>query len=111
MKRILFTLALLFLISGKASAQTIPVTASWNPNAAAQNVTQYTIQMDATTPVIVLPAACTATTCSAPIFQVGFGSHTVTLTAQNVSITGSTTLQSSPAATMTFSVNAVPLTV
>ena len=111
MKHLFVTLAVLLCVAAgsSASAQTVSGTATWTPNPVSNNVVQYTLQLNALTPVVVLPAACTATTCTQAIAAIPFGSNTVTLIAQNTGLNGA--LQSSPPTVLTFSLNAVPIAV
>ena len=95
-------------------AQSLPSVkhAVWAPNAAAQNVTQYTLTLDNGAPVVVPVSACTATLCTANLSIPTFGNHVAAVTAQNLALsTDPTSLQSSPAATIAFSLNQAPAAV
>ena len=113
-KTILTAFAALFLFATSAQAQTpATVHASWTPNPATDNVTQYSLTLDAGTPVVILASACSATLCPAAALAVTvptFGSHTVSLVAQNLKLTTDpTSIQSGPATTITFTLAAAPI--
>jgi hypothetical protein len=109
--RLLLVIAVLALSASRvASAQTVSGTAAWAPNPTTDHVVQYTVQLNAGTPVVVLPAACTATRCTSVVPAIPVGVNTLTLVAQNVGITGGA-LQSSPPAVLTFTLNVAPVTV
>ncbi len=84
-------------------AQSLPATvhAQWDPPAAAENVTGYTMTLDGGTPI---PVGITIDpTCScirAPLTVPAFGSHTLTVVANNLLISGDpgSTQSGSPAA-------------
>jgi hypothetical protein len=114
---IALALALIFgLAHGKKNviyAQSVPYTATvtWTPNSATDNVTQYNMTLDAGTPQTVLPQACTVTTCTAQVSIGAFGSHNLSVTAQNCVITGggaTCTIQVSNPATISFALNQKP---
>jgi hypothetical protein len=109
MKRLLLALVMIFA-PALLSAQTVSGTATWTPNPSTDNVVQYTIQLNALPPVIVLPVACTPAPCKQALPAIPFGTNTLTLTAQNVAVSGGA-LQSSLPATLTFTVNTRPVTV
>ena len=113
MKKVLLTAFAALFLSSTAYAQ-VPATvhAVWNPNPAADLVTQYQITVDAGTPIVVPLTACTATTCTQQLTIPAFGSHTVVLVAQNLKLsTDPTSIQSGPPASVTFSLGAVPTVV
>ena len=92
-------------------AQTLPraATATWNPNAVADNVIDYQVTLDAGTPLTMLASACSATVCSQAISLTAFGSHTVSVVARNLALsTDPTSLQASPATTVTVILNRAP---
>lgn len=89
-------------------AQSVPttVTASWNANPAADNVTQYQVALDGGAALVVLPAACVAGVCKATVPVNSFGAHAVALTAGNLKIDSDpTTLQLSTPAALSFRLN------
>lgn len=92
-------------------AQTLPSVkhATWIPNPASQNVTQYVVTLDSGTPTTVLASSCTATLCTGTIAIPAFGNHSISVTAQNLALsTDPTSLQSGPAAAVSFSLNQGP---
>ena len=118
MRRILSVLALALALAlvafGDVHAQ-VPGTvhASWNPNPAADAVTQYQVAVDGGAPAIVLPTACTVTTCLSSAVPVAtFGQHNITLAACNQKIdVDPTSLQCGPALALTFKLGALPVIV
>jgi len=91
-------------------AQSLPVTdhVVWTPNVASDNVTNYVVTVD-TVPQNFAPASCTVAQCSCPITIATFGSHTVTVAAQNQPIsTDPTSTQTSAPASVTFTQNTTP---
>jgi hypothetical protein len=97
-------------------AQTVPtiVHAQWAPNAAADNVTGYTVVVDGGAPLAV-PAALDAT-CSciqAPLSLSTFGSHTVSVTASNLLLSSdpASGQQSGTPTVVTFALNKSPAAV
>jgi hypothetical protein len=75
-------------------AQNLPavVHAQWDPPAAAENVTGYTMTLDGGTPIAV--ANVTDPTCSCvrtPLTVPAFGAHTLTVVASNLLISGDPT--------------------
>lgn len=66
-------------------AQSLPVMRNlqWDPNAASDAVTFYTVVQDGGAPVTIDPATCTATVCSTPITFTAAGTHTLSVTATN----------------------------
>ncbi len=108
MKRMFLVSMFLLLFAARSHAQTVTLTASWDPNPATDNVVNYVLQLDAATPVNVLPSVCTPTTC-VQTFAVVTGNHTITLVAQNLLVdTDPTSLQSSAPASVTFKVSNTP---
>jgi hypothetical protein len=114
MRRTILTLLLLLCIGCAMTisrpgtitvyAQTLPITKTvfWNPNASIDNVTTYTLVLDATAPVQIAPASCSAE-CSRLVTFTTAGTHTLTLTATNQwAVSGPTTL------TVTVQVPAAP---
>ena len=92
-------------------AQTLPASlhAQWTPNPVTENVTAYVLTLDAEMPVTILPVVCTAVLCETTVSVSTFGSHTVTLIAQNQQVSGDPASgQSSPAATVTFTLSQAP---
>lgn len=91
-------------------AQSLPatVTATWNPNPAAENDVDYLVTVDGGAPVTVLATTCTATQCKAVLSLATYGSHTVTATAQNQKVSDDPALQSGPPASITFTLNPAP---
>ena len=92
-------------------AQTLPrpATVTWNPNAAADNVVDYQVTLDAGAPLTVLATACTATTCTQAISLPTLGAHTVSVLARNLALsTDPTSLQASAPTTVTFTLSGVP---
>ena len=112
MKKAVLT-AFFVVFSAVAEAQTpATVHAQWAPNPTTDNVVQYLVTLDVAAPVVVLPAACTAALCSQILTVPAFGLHTVTIVAQNLKLsTDPTSLQSGPAATVTFSLGSLPVVV
>ena len=113
MKLKFLVLAAALLFSRQLAAQTpATVHATWSPNPTTDNVVQYTVSVDAGTPIIVLASSCSATQCpTAPLLlTVGaFGAHTVTIAAQNLKLsTDPTSFQSGPALSVSFTLGAVP---
>lgn len=91
-------------------AQTLPVTdhATWTPNAASDNVTNYIVTVD-TVPQNFAASACSPTLCSAPISIPAFGPHQVTIAAQNLAISDDpTSLQTGPAVSVAFTQSKTP---
>ncbi len=113
MTRLILALFIGLLFVAPVAAQTpATVHASWNPNVASDNVVQYVITLDSAAPVVVLAATCTATTCTTALTVPTFGLHSVALVAQNLKFAGDpTSLQSGPAATVSFTLGAVPAVV
>lgn len=113
MKRITLISILMLAFQLNSLAQ-VPATvhATWTPNVASDNVTQYSITVDAAAPVIMLATACSPTLCSQILTIPAFGLHTVSLVAQNFKISGDpTTLQSSAPLVVTFTLAAAPIVV
>lgn len=65
-----------------AQVSNITVKVQWDPRPAGEAVTQYTLVVDSGAPLVVLPAACTATVCE-QVVTVAFASHTFSLAATN----------------------------
>ena len=99
-----------FVLSAVSLSGQVPATvhATWTPNAATDNVVQYTVVLDTATPVILLATGCSATVCSQALTVPTFGVHSVTLIAQNQGLSG---LQSSSPATVNFTLAAAPTVV
>lgn len=94
-------------------AQTVPAVkhAVWNPNPTADNVTQYKLVLDGGTQQTVPLTACTATLCSVMFTIPTFGAHSLSVFAQNLSLsTDPTSLQDSAPATVAFTLNAAAKT-
>ena len=109
MKRFLFAL---ILASQSLQAQ-VPATvhATWTPNPSTDNIVQYQVTLDIAAPITVLPTVCT-TICSQILTVPAFGSHTISLVAQNLKLsTDPTSLQSSTPTTITFTLGAMPTVV
>lgn len=88
-------------------AQSLPSVkhAVWTPDAASFNVTNYVVTIDGVAQNVA-PGVCTPTQCSAAVSVTSFGSHTVTVVAQNLALsTDPTSTQSSAAASVTFTLN------
>lgn len=71
-------------------AQAAPATvhAVWNVNPPDQNITQYTVQLDGAVASTVLPAVCVDGTCRTAVTIPGFGKHTVSVNAVNITLSG-----------------------
>jgi len=86
MKRLILALVLL-LIATPLLAQTPTVNFAWDPNAAADQVTKYTLYERVATVynklADILPAACTATECTYALGGVTPGVHYYVLSASN----------------------------
>jgi hypothetical protein len=110
MKRIVFTAVFLALVFGQSPKAQVPATvhATWTPNAATDNVIQYTIILDTAAPVVLPASACTVGLCSQALTVPTFGVHNVVLTAQNQGLSG---LQSSLPSTISFTLAAAPTVV
>lgn len=92
-------------------AQTLPrpATVTWNPNAAADNVVDYQVTLDAGAPLTLPAASCTATACSQAISIPTLGAHTVSVLARNLALsTDPTSLQASAPTTVSFTLNRAP---
>lgn len=93
-------------------AQSLPANlkATWTPNPASQNVTQYKLTLDGGTPQVAPLTSCTPTLCTAGFVVPTYGSHTVAVVATNVSLDagGNVALQDSPPAQITFTLNTPP---
>jgi hypothetical protein len=122
MRRLLILSALIFAFACAAMrvvpsglilyAQSLPATkhAVWSPSvvdASHSAPTQYKVVVDGGTPIILLASSCT-TTCSQAITLNSFGAHTVSVAAQNPSLSTDPTLQDSSFVTVTFSLNQAP---
>ena len=94
-------------------AQALPytVTVTWTPNAAADNVVNYQVQLDAGAPATVVASSCTPTACMASVPIPAYGSHTMVVWGQNYILSTSTTLQAGSKTTVPFVLNQVPGTV
>ena len=104
-------------------AQTVPATlhATWTPSvvdATHSAPTQYVLTLDNGTSQTVAASTCTPAQCSATIAVPSFGNHAVSVVATSPMLTcavaGSctdSTLQTSPAATITFTLNQAPAAV
>lgn len=96
-------------------AASLPATlhATWTPNPAADNVVDYILTVDGVAQAPTLPAACTATLCTTAFSVNAWGSHTATVVAQNLDLSGTGTtgtLQSSPPSTaVTFLLSNTPV--
>ena len=83
MRRVCLVLVLILCpVLTFAQVANITVKVQWSPNPAADAVTQYTLVVDSGAPLVVLPAACTATVCEQAV-TLSFASHTFSLTATN----------------------------
>lgn len=122
MKRLLLILALLLVAAPafaaprakarviKIQVSTFPATlhATWNPNAASDNVTAYLVTVGSASPISVSPSVCT-TTCVTPITIPSAGTYAVVVGAQNqLCDCDPTTLQTTSAAPVTIKVSAAP---
>jgi len=87
-------------------AQSLPavVHAQWDPPAAAENVTGYTMTLDGGTPIAVANTVDPSCTCiRAPLTVPAFGAHTLTVVANNLLISGDpTSTQSGSPASVGF---------
>ncbi len=104
--------SLVFVIAAQAQTPAT-VHATWTPNPASDGVTQYQIALDATAPIIALPAAvCTSTVCSQLVTVPTFGAHTMSYAACNLKLsTDPTSLQCSAPASVAFSLGSLPVVV
>lgn len=114
--KLLLTGLFIFLLFACLFAQ-VPATvhAAWNPNPAADNVVQYQLTLDSATPIIVLPATCSATQCpSAPLAVTvpTFGLHSLSIVACNLFISGDpASIQCGPPDTISFTLAIAPVVV
>lgn len=89
-------------------AQSVPttVTAKWTANAPADGVVSYVIRLEDGTTTTALPTVCVASVCTKVIAVNTFGTHSVTIVAQNQKVsTDPTNLQTglaSPVVTFTL---------
>lgn len=75
-------------------AQSLPATvhAQWDPPAAAENVTGYTMTLDGGAPIAVANTIDPSCTCiRTPLTVPAFGAHTLTVVANNLLISGDPT--------------------
>ncbi len=86
MKKLFGIVLLLCLFAAPAYAQfPATITVMWDVNPATENVTSYTVKLDANAGVAVDPGThCNATTCSQTMTVTATGQHTLTLTASNM---------------------------
>ena len=110
MKKVFLTIAFLALAANAKAQVPATVHATWTPNPATDNVTQYSATVDTGTPIIVPLTACTALLCTQQLTIPTFGVHTISLVAQNLKLsTDPTSIQSGPASTVTFTLAAAPV--
>lgn len=118
MKRILFAVCVLAFAALATAAKrpikiqvsTFPATihATWNPNAASDNVVDYLVTVGSASPVTVPVSVC-ATSCISPITIPAAGTYTISVVAQNLLVSSDpTSTQSSAADTVTVQVNGPP---
>ncbi len=103
----LLALVVALLITSSAWAQTVVLRVQWDPNAAAEEVTEYRLYVDSL-PMVVVPATLNpACSCIESAQPFATGGHTIKVTAVNLAIsTDPTSKQEGPPLTVTFTLNA-----